>query len=227
MGQGCFKVVADLFVEIVVLLLADVFFSPRPNGVGFVDGFPVASFHHGAGLASTVFIAWVDQFAIFPFFLFHQDGKADVVRVFADNPFDFPSVGIVLCVFTQVQGDAGAALFARNRLDFKRAASGSAIADPTHALCHGQAGAAGLHGDFVGHDKARIKPHTKLTNELGVGFLVTAEFGDKVFGSALSDGAQVVDGFLLRKPNAVVGDSQGFGVFVKSHFDFELCIVFQ
>ena len=189
MGQGRFKIVTDLFVEVVVLLLANVFLSPRPNGIGFVDRFPVAGFDHGARLAAAAFVAGVNQFAIFPFFLFHQDGKADVVRVFINNAFHFPSVGIVLRVFAQVQGHTGAALFARNRLDFKRAATGAAIADPTHALSHRQSRSARFHGDFVGHDKARIKANAKLANELRVGFLVAAEFGDKVFGTALSDGA--------------------------------------
>ena len=140
-------------------------------------------------MAAAAFVAGVNQFAIFPFFLFHQDGKADVVRVFINNAFHFPSVGIVLRVFAQVQGHTGAALFARNRLDFKRAATGAAIADPTHALSHRQSRSARFHGDFVGHDKARIKANAKLANELRVGFLVAAEFGDKVFGTALSDGA--------------------------------------
>ena len=178
-----------MFVEVVVLLLANVFLSPRPNGVGFVDRFPVAGFNHSARLAAAALVAGVNQFAIFPFFLFHQDGKADVVRVFVDNPFHFPSVGIVLRVFAQVQGHAGSAMFASNRFHFKSAATGSAIADPAHALCHRQSRPARFHGDFVGHDKARIKANAKLPNELRVGFLVAAEFGDKVFGTALSDGA--------------------------------------
>ena len=166
-GQRRFHVVADLLVEVVVLFLGDVLLGARPDGVGLVDGFPLAGFDHGAGLAAAFFVIGVNQRAVFPFFLFHLDGQADVVGVFADDALDLPGLGVVECVLTQVQGDAGATVFAVNRFDFKRAAAtGAAVAHPAHALIRVQTGTARFHRDLVGHDKARVKAHAKLANEL-------------------------------------------------------------
>jgi len=46
--------------------------------------------------------------------------------------------------------------------------------------------------------------------------LVARQLGDKVFGAAFGDGAQVVDGFLLAQADAVVGNRQRFGFFVEA-----------
>ena len=220
-GQGCFEVVANLFVEIVVLFLADVLFGARPDGVGLVDGFPFAGLDHGTRLTATILVRRVDQFAVFPLFLFHLDGQADVVGVFVDDALDLPGLGIVHCVFAQVQDDAGAACRAGNGFDFKIA---GAAAGPAHALGLLHARTAGFDGDLVGHDEAGVKAHAKLADEVGVRFLVAAELGDKVLGAALGNGAQVVNGFLGAHADAVVGDGERFGVFVQGDFDLQLGI---
>ena len=190
MGQRGFKVVADLLVKIVVLLLADIFFGTCPDGVGLVDGFPLAGLDHAARLASDFFIARVYQIAVFPFLFFHEDGQADVVRIFVDDALDLPGLRIVHRVFAQVQGDAGAACGSTDVFHFKGATTaGATVADPAHAFVLGQSGTAGFDGNFVGHDKAGIKAHAKLANQLRIGFLVAAEFADKVFGAALGNRA--------------------------------------
>ena len=151
-----------------------------------------------------------------------------MVRIFADDALDLPGLGVVLCVVAQVQGDAGATVFAVNRFDFKRAAAtGAAVADPAHAFSRMQTGTARFHRDLVGHDKARVKANAKLANELRVCLLVAAEFAHKVFGAALGNGAEVVDGLLLRKANAVVGDGERLGFFVKGDADFEFGVAFK
>ena len=76
--EGLCKVFANLFVELFVLLLGHIFLGACPEGRGFVDGFPFASFDHAAGLTAFAFVL-ANQFAIFPLFFFHQDGQADVV----------------------------------------------------------------------------------------------------------------------------------------------------
>ena len=227
-GQRRFHVVADLLVEVVVLLLADVLLGARPDGVGLVDGFPFAGFDHGAGFAAAFFIVGVNQRAVFPLFLFHLDGQADVVRIFADDALDLPGLGVVLCVVAQVQGDAGATVFAVDGFHLKRAAAtGAAVADPAHAFGSRQTGTARFHRDLVGHDKARVKAHAKLADELRIRLLVAAEFGYKVFGAALGNRAEVVDGLLLTQANAVVGDGERLGFFVKGDADFEFGVAFK
>ena len=218
---------ADLFVEVFVLFLADVLLGAGPDGVGLVDGFPLAGLDHATGLAAAFFVVRVYQFAVFPFLFFHEDGQADVVGILADDALDLPGLGVVHGVVAQVQGDAGAARGAGDGLDFERAAAGSAIADPAHGFVGGQPGAARLHRDLVGHDEARIKAHAKLADQLRISFLVATEFADEIFGAAFSDGAQVVDGFLLRHANAVVGDGQGFGFFVQGDFELQLGIAVE
>ena len=222
-GQRRFKIVADLFVELVVLLGRDVFLGARPDGVALVGGFPLAGLDHATGLAAAFFVAWVDQFAVFPFFLFHQNGQADVVRVLGDDALDFPGAGVVQRVVAQVQDDAGATLGTVDGFDLKVA---RAAADPAHAFGRLHASPAGFDGDLVGHDKAGIKTDAKLANQLRVGLLVARELAHEVFGAALGDGAEVVDGLLRAHADAVVGDGQRLGVFVEGDLDFELRVAF-
>ena len=222
-GQGRLKVVAELLVKLGVLLGRDVFLGPGPDGIRLIDGLPAPGLDHGTRLAAAFFVAGVDQLAVFPLFFFHQDRQADVVGVLADDAFEFPGAGIVQCVFHQVQGDAGAAGGALNRLNLEVS---RAAAHPAHAFADRQTSTARLHCDFVSHDKTRVKTHTKLADQLRIGFLVAREFGDKIFGSALGNRAEVVDRLLLAHTDTVVGDGEGFGVFVKTHPHLEAGRVF-
>jgi hypothetical protein len=177
-------------------------------------------------LAATGLIRGVNQLAVFPLFLFHLDGQADVVGIFVDDALDLPGLGVVQRVFTQVQDNAGATLRAGDGFHLKRAATaGAAVAHPTHTFIGLEACAAGFHRDFVGHDKARVKAHAKLANKVAVGLLVASELAHKVFGAALGNGAQVVNGFLLREANAVVSNGQRLCIFVKGDFDLQLGVV--
>ena len=209
-GQRRLVVVADLLVELVVLLLRDVFFGAAPQGGGLVDGFPFTGFRHLTGLVVLAF---------FPLFLFHLDGQGNMVRVFADDALELPGVEVVTRVVFEVQDHAGAALGAFDLVYIKLAGAG---AGPAHAFARRQAGAPAFHGDAVGHDEAGVKAHAELADQLRVAFLVARELGDKLARAALGDGAQVVDGFLLRQADAVVGDGQGFGGLVKADAHLEL-----
>ena len=222
-GQGRLKVVAELLVKLGVLLGRDVFLGPGPDGIRLIYSLPAPGLDHGTRLAAAFFVAGVDQLAVFPLFFFHQDRQADVVGVLANNAFEFPGAGIVQCVFHQVQGDAGAAGGALNRLNLEVTC---AAAHPAHAFADGQASTARLHRDFVSHDKTRVKAHAKLTDQLGVGLLVARELGDKIFGAALGNRAQMVDRLLLVHADAVVGDGEGLGVFVKTDPHFQVGRVF-
>ena len=225
--QRCLRVVAELFVELVVLFGRDVLLGARPDRVGLVHCFPVAGFHHGAGLTAAFFVTRVNEFAVFPLFLFHQDRQADVIRVLGDDALEFPGAGVIHGVIAQVQDDAGAALGPADGFDLEVT---SAAADPAYALVGLQPGAAGFNGDLVGNNKAGVKAHAKLANQLAlfrhVGLLVAGQAGHEVLGTALGDGAQVIDGLLLAHADAVVRNRQRFGVLVKGHAYFQIGRIF-
>jgi hypothetical protein len=146
-----------------------------------------------------------------------------MVGIFVDDAFQLPGVEVVGGVVFQVQDDAAAALGALDLTDIELA---GAAAAPTHALAGRQAGAAAFNRDRVGDDEARVKANAELADQLRVAFLVAGELGDEVAGAALGNSAEVVDGFLLRQTDAVVGNRQGLGGFVKAHTDFEFGHVF-
>ena len=146
-----------------------------------------------------------------------------MVRVFVDDAFQLPGVQVVAGIVFQVQRHAGAALGAGDFADVKLA---RAVAHPAHALISGQTGAAAFDRDFVGHDKAGIKAHAKLANQLSVVFLVARELGHEVARATFGNRTQVVDGFLLRHADAVVADGQGFGAGVKAHAHLEFGVGF-
>ena len=114
-----------------------------------------------------------------------------------------------------MQDHAGAPLCAGDGFHLKVA---GAATGPAHAFFGFGTRTAGFYRNFVSHDKARVKTHTKLANQLpllaGVGFLVATEFAHEVAGAAFGNGAQVVNGLLAAHANAVVGDGQSFGGFV-------------
>ena len=204
----------QLLIKRLILLRAYVLLGPCPQGAGLVDLLPFARLHHFTRLA---------VFTLFPFFLGHEDGQADVVRILADDALEFVTVEIVVLVIAQMQRDAGAALCPGNGfcLEIARTA-----ADPSHALFGWQTGAARFDCNFVGHDEAGIEPHAKLADQLGIGFLVAGEPVHKVLGSALGDGAQVLNGLLFAHADAVVGNGDGFGRLVVRHAHVEGGLVF-
>ena len=121
---------------------------------------------------------------------------------------------VIHCIVTQMQRNTGATLFACHGFNLKLARAG---AHPTHALVFGCASSARLNCNGVGHNIARVKAHPKLPNQLRVFLLVARQFADKVARAALGNGAQVVDGFLLGQANAVVGNGDCLGFFVKAN----------
>ena len=57
--------------------------------------------------------------------------------------------------------------------------------------------------------------------------MVAAELAHEIFGAALGNGAKVVYRLLLAQANAVVGDGERLGGFVKGDADFELGVAFE
>jgi len=217
-GERCLVVVADALVERFVLLGRDVFLGAAPQGVGLVDRFPFAGLDHVAGLVVLAFL---------PFLFFHEDGQRDVVGILADDLLELPGVEVFVGVVAQVQRDAGAALRARDVGHLEVARAG---ARPAHALLGRQARAARFDRDPVGHDEARIEAHAELADELAefrsLGLLLSAELAHEVLGTTLGDGAEVVDGFLARQADALVGDGDGARGLVESEAHIQVGLVF-
>ncbi|MDT4841903.1 hypothetical protein FQZ97_757800 [compost metagenome] len=210
-GQRGLGVVAQVLVELGVLLVADVLLAARPQRVGRVHGLPGVLLHVLALLGV-------------PLFLLHQDGQADVVGVFADDELELPVAQVLALVVAQVQDDAGAT---RSALDVLHLEVARAPADPAHALGRRQAGAMAFHGDLVGHDEARVEAHAELADELGVLLLVATEVAHEVFGATLGNGAQVVNRLLRAHADAVVGDGDGACLGVESHAHVQVGRVFE
>ena len=103
---------------------------------------------------------------------------------------------------------------------------------------------AGDQGHLVRNHEGRIKAHAELTDQVlhrGVGlhFLTGSffrflgdlvgffQFGKKLFGARLGNGADVFDDFFFRHSDAVVGDGQRMSLFIRSEADHKLTVPFQ
>ncbi|MPM76622.1 hypothetical protein SDC9_123621 [bioreactor metagenome] len=124
-GQRRLVVVADGLVELDVLLVGDVLLGACPQRARLVHDLPLPGLHHVAGLI---------VLALFPLFLFHEDGQADVVGILGDQRLELPGIQKLLGILAQMQGDAGAALGALDLLDLEVA---RAAAHPAHAFAGG------------------------------------------------------------------------------------------
>ena len=209
-GQGRLVVVADLLVELVVLLFGDVALAARPQGGGLVDGFPLV-------------FQLVLALLLVPFLFLHEDGQRDVVGVLADDAAQLPAGQEVVFALAQVQDDVGATGGLGDGLDLEVA---GAFTGPAHAFFGLQAGTAGFDGDLVGHDVAAVKAHTELADELGVFLMVARQAAHEFFGARLGDGAQVVDGLLRAHADAVVADGERAGSLVDQDAHLEVGRVF-
>ena len=99
-GQRLFKVVADVLVELLVLLVLDIARGPGPERGGAVDLLP---------------LPFTDAF-LFPFgrllrlgFLPQLDRNADVIGILADHRAQAPVVEELALLFLQMEDHVGAA----------------------------------------------------------------------------------------------------------------------
>ena len=72
-------IVGDMFIEFVVLFLADIVFITRPQRRRLIDGLVL--------IGDFVFF-----FLRVPLFFFHHNGQGDVVGIFTNDGFQLPSV---------------------------------------------------------------------------------------------------------------------------------------
>ena len=109
----------------------------------------------------------------------------------------------IVFVRTQMENDArcGASPCARPR----RCRLSLIRALPAHAVFRSQPGAARGQGDAVGDDERRVKADAELPDDLGVFRAVRREPGEELACARLGNRADMVDDFLARHADAVVG----------------------
>ena len=79
-----------------------------------------------------------------------------------------------------MQNNIGTTTFFSDLFNFEL--TGSAT-DPAYAFRGLCTGTTGFYRDLVSDNKAGIETDTKLTNQLGIGFLIAGQFGHKIFGT--------------------------------------------
>ncbi len=171
--QRVVEIVADVLVELLVLLVADLAPRPRPERGSLVDGL----------LVGELFLL-----AVLPLLLLHEDRLDDVVGVLADDGAQLPAVQQVVLAFAQVQRDVGAAVRLLDHLDDEFAA---AVGLPAHALVGLLAGAARTDGHLVGDDERGVEADAELADQMRVLLLVAGQLREEFARARLGDGAEV------------------------------------
>ncbi|MNO62877.1 hypothetical protein D3C76_535590 [compost metagenome] len=201
---------ADVLVELLVLLVLDLGARTGPQRAGAVDGLPL-------GLGRLV--------RLFTVMFFRQlDGQRDVVGILLDDVAQAPAVGEFFLALLQVQDDAGAALGLVDGGDLELTL---ALRRPVHALAGRCTGAAGEHVDLVGDDEGAVEAHTELADQVRILLLVAGQVLQEVGGAGLGDGAEVGDHVLAAHADAVVFEGDGLGVLVEADADLQLGTAFQ
>ena len=208
-GERRLRVVADLLVELLVLLGRDLALAARPQGRRLVDRGPLV-------LGDLLL-----RLAV-PLLLLHQDRQRDVVGVLRRDRLQLPSAQELFLPLAQMQRDAGAALRAGDRLHLEIAAPFRA---PAHALLGRQTGAARLDRQPVGDDEAAVESNAELADQLGVLLLVALERRHEFARPALRDGAEIRDRLGCRQADPVVGDRDRLGLRVEADAHFEVRLV--
>jgi len=201
--------VADVLVEFLVLVFADVALGPGPQRRRLVDGLVVGEFF---------------LFPVLPLLLLHQDGLDDVVGVFADDRAQLDPVQQVFLARAQVKGDRRAPQGFLQHLDGEFAAS---VRLPADSLIGLLAGAPRVHGHLVRDDERGIEPDPELPDQVRVLLLVAREPREKLLGAGLGDRAEVLNRLLAVHSDAVVADAQRLGRRIVVDMDLELEVVLE
>ena len=147
-----------------------------------------------------------------------DDRVGDEVRIAPHDFADLPAVEILRCVVLQMQRDRRALLGPRIGVDFVTAFAAAGPLDRREF-------AAGLFGhqlDLRRDHESGVEADAELADQLRQRFLVVLlllKHLQERLGSALRDGADVLDDLLFGHADAVVADGQRFGVFVDAQAD--------
>ena len=208
-GQRVLEVMADVLVELLVLVLGDVALGARPEGRGAVDGLVLV----GEGFLP-----------VLEFLLLHHDRLDDVVGVLAHDRAQLPAREQVFLALLEVQHDLGAAAGLPDHLDGEFS---GAVRFPAHGLIRRQPGAARRHRHPVGDDEGGIEADAELADQVRVLLLVARELGEELARAGLRDRAEVRDDLLAAHADAVVGHRQGLGILVEGDADPEVGIALE
>ena len=211
--QGLIVVKELVPVEGLVLFLRNVLLVPLPD-----RHHGVQSLHLGIGLVLGRFIFLALGILVLRllhgagFGDLHLNGVADIVGILADQAADFvlfQIFGILFVLGIGFQGHddigAGGVLFR-----FLDGIAVRAVGNPLPCLV--LAVLLGDNGDGGSHHKGGIEAHAELTDDVDV--LVLLHGLLEAQGAGFGDGAKILDHFVLRHTDAVIGNGQGavFGV---------------
>ena len=204
--EGVGVVVADVFVELVVLLFRHVAGGLLPDGLHGVEG---------------LFLGRGDLFIALVFTLLgagdvHDNGEADVVGVLTHDAPDFVFLEERVHVLAQVEGDIRAAFGA---VALFEGVGAGARRGPQHGRRIGS-GALGDDGDLVGGHEGGVEADPELADELGVGgLLVLLKLLEEAARPGVGDGADVGFDLLGGHADTVVADGEGAGLLVGRDLD--------
>ena len=214
-GERRVRIVAEVPVELVVVLLLELRLGPQPQSARLVDRLPFVGLNHLLGI-------------LVPLGLAHANRQRDVVRVVAHDAAQlvvlqervelvaFVAVGGVVA---QVEGHVGAA---RSSLDPLHRELARAVRGPAHALVGRQAGAAAFNDNALGHDERRVEPDAELADQVGILGGIAGQPAEELPGTGAGDRAEVRYRLVARKAHAVVGDPYPALVLVVRDADAEL-----
>ena len=94
---------------------------------------------------------------------------------------------------------------------------------PNHPITTCSTAGADLY--FISHHKRTIKTHTKLTDQLRVRLLIARQIGQELRRPRLSDGAKMRDHLVTVHADAVIGNAQRLGVFIKCHINAQFTVI--
>ena len=212
-AQGLIVVEELVPVEGLILFLGNVLLVPLPDGHHGVQGL-----HLGVGLVLGRFIFLALGVLVLRLLHgtglgdFHLDGVADVIGILPDQAADlvfFQILGVFFVLGIGFQGHddvrSGSVLF--RLLD---GIAVRAVGDPLPCLV--LAVLPGDNGDGGSHHKGGIETDTELTDDIDVLVLLHGLLEAQRAG--LGDGTEILDHFVLRHTDAVIGNGQGavFGV---------------
>ena len=212
-AQGLIVVEELVPVEGLVLFFRDVLLVPLPDGHHGVQGL-----HLGVGLVLGRFIFLTLGVLVLRLLHgtglgdFHLDGVADVIGILPDQAADFvffQILGVFFVFGIGFQGHddvrSGSVLFR-----FLNGIAVRPIRDPLPCLV--LAVLLGDNGDGGSHHKGGIETDTELTDDIDVLVLLHGLLEAQRAG--LGDGTEILDHFVLRHTDAVIGNGQGavFGV---------------
>ena len=125
-----------------------------------------------------------------------------MVGVFAEDLAQAQAGQQVVFFRTQMEHDVGAARLLAHGLD---GVVPLTRAFPAHAVFRGQAGAPRDQRDAVGDDERGVEADAELSDEMRVFRAVRREPGEELARARLGNRADMVDDFLTRHADAVVG----------------------